>query len=30
MKKEYPELSEEIKGREWIVKNLKTFLDLGE
>lgn len=30
MKKEYPELREEIKGREWIVKNFKTFLDLGE
>jgi RNA polymerase sigma-70 factor (ECF subfamily) len=30
IKKEYPELSEEIKGREWIVKNFKTFLDLGE
>jgi len=30
MRKEYPELREEIKGREWIVKNFKTFLDLGE
>jgi len=29
MKKEYPELWEEIKDREWIVKNFKTFLDLG-
>jgi len=29
MKKEYPELCEEIKDREWIVKNFKTFLDLG-
>ena len=30
MKKDYPQLEEEIKGREWVVKNLKTFLDLGE
>ena len=30
MKKDYPQLQEEIKGREWIVKNFKTFLDLGE
>lgn len=28
MKKGYPELCEEMKGREWIVKNFKTFLDL--
>jgi len=28
MKKEYPELREEMKGREWIVRNFQTFLDL--
>jgi len=28
MKKESPELCEEIKDREWIVKNFKTFLDI--
>ena len=30
MKKEYPELREEIKGRKWIVKNFQTLLELGE
>ena len=30
IKREYPELRKEIKGREWNVKNFKTFLDLGE
>ena len=30
IKEDYPELREEIKGREWIARNFKTFLDLGE
>lgn len=30
MKKEYPELREEMKGREWIVRNFEIFLELGE
>lgn len=30
MKREYPELREEMKGREWIVRNFPGFLELGE
>ena len=30
MKKEYPELREQMKGREWIVKNFKTLIDVRE
>jgi len=30
MKREYPELREEIKGRDWIVRNFPGFLELGE
>jgi RNA polymerase sigma factor (sigma-70 family) len=30
IKRDYPELREEIKGHEWFVKNFRNLLDLGE